>query len=190
MRVIAGVHRGRRLVAPTGRMLRPTSDRVKEALFSILGSRINGARVLDLYAGTGAIGIEAMSRGAVHVTFVEADPAARQILHENLGRCRGAYDWQVCPSRVEDFLLHGPSWKGPYDIMFADPPYMMTLDVVPLLHSLSLHGMTPHAVAVIEHGRKAALPPAVGTLLFHRRYEYGDTCLSLFHQEPEDPPAS
>ena len=73
MRVIAGVHRGRRLLGPRGQAIRPTSDRVKEALFSILGERTTGARVLDLYAGTGSIGIEALSRGAAHVTFVEAE---------------------------------------------------------------------------------------------------------------------
>ncbi len=190
MRVIAGVHRGRRLLAPTDHTLRPTSDRVKEALFSILGDRTQGARVLDLYAGTGAIGIEAMSRGAAHITFVEADQKACRILHENLGRCRGTYDLHVCTSRVEQFLQHMPSWRGPYDIVFADPPYAMTLDFIQLLDLLSHHGMTGHAVAMVEHGRRTALPSHVNTLLLHRRYEYGDTCLSLFHQGKKDRPSS
>ena len=96
-----------------------------------------GARVLDLYAGTGAIGIEAMSRGAAHITFVEADHSACQILHENLGRCRGASDLHVCRSRVEQFLGHAPSWRGPYDIVFADPPYALTLDFMQLLDLLA-----------------------------------------------------
>lgn len=173
-------------MAPTGHTLRPTSDRVKEALFSILGDRTKGARVLDLYAGTGAIGIEAMSRGAAHITFVEADHTACRILRENVGRCRGDYDLHVCPSRVEQFLQHAPSWRGPYDIVFADPPYAMTLDFMALLDLLLHHGMTAHAVTIVEHGRKTALPSHVSTLLFHRRYEYGDTCLSLFRQGHKD----
>ncbi len=177
-------------MAPTGHTLRPTSDRVKEALFSILGARTKGARVLDLYAGTGAIGIEAMSRGAAHITFVEADHTACRILRENLGRCRGAYDLHVCASRVEQFLQHVPSWRGPYDIVFADPPYAMTLDFMSLLDLLPRHGMAAHAVTIIEHGRKTALPSQVSTLLFHRRYKYGDTCLSLFHQGEQDRPSS
>jgi len=190
MRVIAGVHRGRRLLAPTGHTLRPTSDRVKAALFSILGDRTQGARVLDLYAGTGAIGIEAMSRGAAHITFVEANHTACQILHENLSRCRGASDLHVCTSRVEQFLQHVPFWRGPYDIVFADPPYALTLDFMRSFDLLPHHGMTAQAVAIVEHGRKTALPSHVSTLLFHRRYEYGDTCLSLFHQDKKDLPSS
>ena len=177
-------------MAPTGHTLRPTSDRVKEALFSILGHRTIGARVLDLYAGTGAIGIEAMSRGATHITFVEADHTACQILHENLGRCQGASDLHVCRSRVEQFLGHAPSWRGPYDIVFADPPYALTLDFMQLLDYLPHHGLTAHAVAIVEHGRKTTLPSHVSTWLFHRRYEYGDTCLSLFHQDQKDRPSS
>ena len=87
MRVIAGLHRGRRLLGPRGQAIRPTSDRVKEALFSILGERTTGARVLDLYAGTGSIGIEALSRGASHVTFVETDREALRLVRSNLQQC-------------------------------------------------------------------------------------------------------
>jgi 16S rRNA (guanine(966)-N(2))-methyltransferase RsmD len=145
---------------------------------------------LDLYAGTGAIGIEAMSRGAAHITFVESDRTACQVLRENVARCRGASNLLVCTSRVEQFLRHAPSWKGPYDIVFADPPYAMTLDVLPLLALLSQHGMASDAVVIVEHGRKTVFPSDVGTLLFHRRYEYGDTCLSLFHRGQKDRPPS
>ena len=87
MRVIAGSHRVRRLNAPQGSSLRPTSDKVREALFSILGPRVSGSRFLDLYAGTGAVGIEALSRGALVVTFVESDPKAMQAMHHNLTTC-------------------------------------------------------------------------------------------------------
>src|SRR4051794_20541590 len=90
MRIIAGTHRGRRLVAPPGRGTRPTSDRVREALFSILGRRVAGARVLDLFAGSGALGIEALSRGAAQATFVDDDPAAVRAIRANLGEIEGA----------------------------------------------------------------------------------------------------
>ena len=88
MRVIAGSHRGRRLSGPQGTALRPTSDKVREALFSILGTQVSGGRFLDLYAGTGAVGIEALSRGASAVTFVESDPKAVQLLQKNLRTCQ------------------------------------------------------------------------------------------------------
>lgn len=88
MRVIAGSHRGRRLCGPQGATLRPTSDKVREALFSILGSRVPGSRFLDLYAGSGAVGIEALSRGAVLATFVESSPEAVRLLRKNLTACR------------------------------------------------------------------------------------------------------
>ena len=87
MRVIAGSHRGRRLSGPQGTALRPTSDKVREALFSILGTHMSGGRFLDLYAGTGAVGIEALSRGASAVTFVESDPRAVQLMQRNLQTC-------------------------------------------------------------------------------------------------------
>ena len=88
MRVIAGSHRGRRLSGPEGTALRPTSDKVRQAIFSILGTQVFGSRFLDLYAGTGAVGIEALSRGATSVTFVESDPKAVQLLQKNLRACQ------------------------------------------------------------------------------------------------------
>src|SRR5438093_490869 len=102
MRVIAGLQKGRRLVGPKGPGLRPTADRVKEALFAILGPRIDGARFLDLYAGTGAIGIEALSRGARWVTFVESDPTALRVLRANLKMCGmgASADIQACRAGV------------------------------------------------------------------------------------------
>src|SRR5918993_1430861 len=118
MRVIAGSLKGRRLDTPTWPGLRPTSDKLRETLFNVLQGRLPGARVLDVYAGTGAVGIEALSRGAAHVTFVEADARARGLIAENLARCgllmtskRGS---------AEDVL----SRLAPvYDVVFLDPPY-------------------------------------------------------------------
>ena len=190
MRVIAGVHRGRRLLGTHGHTLRPTSDRVKAALFSILGDRTQGARVLDLYAGTGAIGIEAMSRGAAHITFVEANHTACQILHEEFKPLPGASDLHVVHVAGRTIPPTCAVLEGSVRHRVCRSSYALTLDFMRSFDLLPHHGMTAQAVAIVEHGRKTALPSHVSTLLFHRRYEYGDTCLSLFHQDKKDLPSS
>jgi len=165
---------------------------VKEALFSILGDRIVGARVLDLYAGTGALGIEALSRGAAHVTFVEEDRRAGHILRANLQRCRGSssQDFHICAGRVESFLCDPRQWQGPYDLMLADPPYAETDDLVEALRGVPGGRFAGHTRLVIEHGKKMALMPEIGIFRLRRRYDYGDTALSLFLRAEEFPASS
>lgn len=123
MRVVAGSARGRRLVAPRGDAVRPTTDRVREATFNALGSlgAVDGAEVLDLFAGTGALGIEALSRGAAHATFVEPDRAARAALTENLEATGLADRATVEPVRAEAFL--GRVGDRRFDLALCDPPY-------------------------------------------------------------------
>jgi 16S rRNA (guanine(966)-N(2))-methyltransferase RsmD len=190
MRVIAGVHRGRRLLGPSGPAIRPTSDRVKEALFSIVGDRIVGARVLDLYAGTGALGIEALSRGAAHVTFIEKDPSAGRVLQANLHRCRrvGSPEVHVSATRVESYLRRGRR-PHPFDIVLADPPYAETVDMIHLLALAPAETFAPRALLILEHANKMVIPPTMSVFHLVRRYEYGDTALSLF-QRPEEPAVS
>lgn len=118
MRVIAGEYKGRRLHAPPGTSTRPTPDRVREALFSILAQRVDGARVLDLYAGTGALGIEALSRGAEHAVFVDDDPRAVDAIARNLTEI-GA-DGEV---KRRDALAFLAQTRARFDLVFADPPY-------------------------------------------------------------------
>lgn len=187
MRVIAGVHRGRRLLGPSGPAIRPTSDRVKEALFSIIGDRIIGARVLDLYAGTGALGIEALSRGAAHVTFIEEDRAAGRILQTNLERCRSidTPDVQVSASRVQSYLRRAGRWPHPFDIVLADPPYADTGELINVLALVPAGAFTARALLVLEHAKKMVVPPTLGDFRLVRRYEYGDTALSLFQRAQE-----
>jgi len=181
MRVIAGTHRGRRLFGPRKLALRPTSDRVREALFSILGNRLSNGRFLDLYAGTGAVGIEAVSRGAEHVTFVESNRDALKLLQQNLELCRIADGSAVLSQTVQQFLNHRDRWRGPYDIIFADPPYAEASE----LSSLLAEPRTDDLFAldswlVIEHAAKTTLPLSLGCTQFLRRYYYGDTALSLY----------
>ncbi len=120
MRVIAGSARGTKLFCPDGLSIRPTHDRVKEAVFSMLGDRIVGARILDLFAGTGALGIEALSRGAEHVTFVDASPRSLKAVAQNLEKTHLAPKASVVQS---DFLCFLKSTGESYDLIFLDPPY-------------------------------------------------------------------
>jgi 16S rRNA (guanine(966)-N(2))-methyltransferase RsmD len=184
MRVIAGSHRGRRLTGPRGISLRPTSDKVREALFSILGARIPGCRFLDLYAGTGAVGIEALSRGANLATFVESDPKAVQIMRKNVTACRLLDQAELRLDSTERFLRTPRSWNGPYDVVFADPPYADQAAIGLVLDSWASGLLAADAVLVIEqHARVDA--PATDHARLVRRYEYGDTALLVYGPAPD-----
>lgn len=181
MRVIAGTHRGRRLRGPQGFALRPTSDRVREALFSILGNRLPNSRFLDLYAGTGAVGIEAFSRGARHVSCVESSAEAVKLLRRNIADCRMAEHMIVHAQTVEQFLGRPDRWSGPYDIVFADPPYTIIHDLDSLFDAVAMHRLfASDSWLVVEHAEKTPLPSHLGRSDFLRRYRYGDTALSIF----------
>src|SRR3954462_8239522 len=122
MRVIAGTLKGRRLKAPTWDGLRPTSDQLRETLFNILSARVVGARVLDGYAGTGAVGIEALSRGAAQVTFVEQDRRAQALIADNLARCGVADDYAIIRAGFTRAPAPLPA-DATFDIILLDPPY-------------------------------------------------------------------
>lgn len=181
MRVIAGSQKGRRLKEPTYAHLRPTSVRVREALFSILGERVTGAHVLDLYAGTGAIGIEALSRGAQHVVFVEPHPSSLRVLRENLRRCAYAQGATIVPCSASLFLRRrARSCAEPFEIVFADPPYTSTN----LEHLLSLLDenvrVASQSMIILEHSCKATVPQETGRLTRIRQSRYGDTSLTFY----------
>lgn len=181
MRVIAGTHRGRRLRGPQGSALRPTSDRVREALFSILGNRLPNSRLLDLYAGTGAVGIEALSRGARHVTCVESNAQALKLLRQNVSDCGMAQQMTVQAKTVKQFLGRPDQWNGPYDIVFADPPYAIAQELESLFNDVATDRLfAADSWLVVEHAEKTTLPIQLGRSTFLRRYHYGDTALSIF----------
>ena len=189
MRVIAGTHRGRRLYGPRADILRPTSDRVREALFSILGHRLIHSRFLDLYAGTGAVGIEAISRGADQVTSVESDREAVKLLQSNLQLCHINHELTVQPQTVERFLRQPDQWDGPYGIVFADPPYAETsrLSVLfgePVTDAL----LTADAWLIVEHATRTAVPTNLGPTSLQRQYRYGDTTLSRYSRPDREEP--
>lgn len=181
MRVIAGTHRGRRLYTPRTYHLRPTSDRVRGALFSILGTRLAKSRMLDLYAGTGAVGIEALSRGAAHVTSVESDREALELLRRNMRICQINEELSIRAQTVQQFLRNPDQWNGPYDVVFADPPYSDTEDCASLLSEPQSEDLlSADSWLIIEHATRTTLPIAVGRTQFLRRYRYGDTTLSVY----------
>jgi 16S rRNA (guanine966-N2)-methyltransferase len=181
MRVIAGSARGTRLVrAPPG--VRPVSDRVREGLFSSLGDRIEGARVLDLYAGTGAVGIEALSRGAIEAVFVDRSPAAVVAVRDNLARTGLGEGASVRRSEVRRFLEREPAHTVGFDIVFLDPPYgsdpaeleavLALLDVKPLLRE----GFT----VVLSRGSRSSNDVIPLHWSVARRLSYGDSVVTLF----------
>lgn len=184
MRIIAGTHRGRHLSGPSGTALRPTSDKVRGALFSILGAQVLGCRFLDLYAGTGAVGIEALSRGAATVTFVESDPKAVQLLRKNLQTCQLLDRAHVCVERTATFLERKDWWHGPYDVLFADPPYAALNELEIMTHAWKPGLLSEEATMMIEHESRTPLPASLDHAALVRRYVYGDTALYLYGISP------
>ena len=175
MRVVAGAARGRRLRAPAGTGTRPTSDRVKEALFSSLQPELVGANVLDLYAGSGALGLEALSRGAARVTAVESDRRAVAVLRDN-ARVVGLPGHEVVAGEVGR-VLRGEVPGAPFDLALLDPPYRLGgQDLGPVLTALAGH-LRPGALVVLERASRdgeVAWPP---DLLGEGARRYGDTTL-------------
>ena len=183
MRVIAGSLKGRRLKAPTWDGLRPTSDKLRETLFNILAARIVGARVIDGYAGTGALGIEALSRGAAEVTFVERDPRAQRLIADNLAHCGIREGYAIIRASVTRALRTlrtgaAPAMFDPFDIILLDPPY----DDAPIEAILEDAGplVAPDGILVLEHARARATPEAVGQLIRSREVASGDSWLALY----------
>jgi len=178
MRVIAGVARGVPLHAPRDRGTRPITDRVKETLFGILGESVPDARVLDLYAGSGAIGIEALSRGAAHATFVEKAQAALTALRTNLERTHLAELARVEPREVERFLRDATDDE--WDLVFLDPPYEQRAIVAPL-RAVVPH-LAPGARVVVKHFWRAEMPEVEGLEAVRQR-RFGETMLTFWKAE-------
>ena len=183
MRVISGRFGGRTLVAPAGAATRPTADRVREALFSVLAD-VEGNAVLDLYAGTGALGIEALSRGATRATFVENARHALRALRQNLDALELGDATTVLPIAVER-ALRTPPWREGFDLIFLDPPYAVIRGghFRAALAKAVERGLTPSlrpgGRVVLEHASAQNAPPVSGITLEETRV-YGDSALSFY----------
>jgi len=180
MRMIAGTARGVPLRAPRDKATRPITDRVKETLFAILGERVIDARALDLYAGSGAIGIEALSRGAAHVTFVERGPEALAAIDDNLARTRLAAPASVHSADVLRFLASQTDVR--YDLAFLDPPYAERAILAPL-ERLVPH-LAPGATVVVKHFWRDQVPVTSG-LTEVRQRRFGETALTFLAASSE-----
>lgn len=209
MRVIAGSFRSRVLQAPPGLATRPTSDRLRETLFNVLAPRIEGARFLDLYAGSGAVGIEALSRGAAEVVFVERAAAALKVLRANLAglglggaREQGTRNWEQGPELTATGrgstafrivagsaggFLRGPDAGARFDLVFLDPPYDAAGEyemVLGLLGGGGREWLAQEAVVIAEHRHKDALEDDYGALGRTRFLKQGDAALSFYANRP------
>lgn len=188
VRIIAGQYRGRNLKGVPGSQTRPTSDRLRETLFNVLAPRIVEARFLDLCAGTGAIGIEAISRGASFVTFVDRVHRMCGLIEANLDLCGVPEEMtEVIKSDAAEFLRRtakGGDWRGghgPWDVIFFDPPY--SDDYAPVLQLLGDNAtnlLNEGAVVVVEHHHKNVLKDAVGGIRRWRILKQGDSALSFY----------
>jgi 16S rRNA (guanine966-N2)-methyltransferase len=174
MRVVAGTHRGRVLKAPKGAQTRPTSDRVREALFSILGASVDGAEVLDLFAGSGALGIEALSRGAASATFVDSAHAAIAAISENLRTLE--LDGEVLRMPVSRALACNPLRSRQYDLVFIDPPYRLASVLGSELSEALRVVLAPEARVVTESDRR---DPLTLELPLQMERSYGDTLIRI-----------
>jgi len=183
VRVIAGVAKGARL-GPVPRGTRPVSDRVREGLFSSLGEAVVGARVLDLYAGTGALGIEALSRGAARATFVERSGPAAAAVRGNLERTHLADRGDPETVEVSTFLRRTDKSAGPFDLVLCDPPYELgSTELEVVLQELST-GWLPEGpwTVVLTRGRRSSTPVIPLHWVVARRLGYGDSLVVLFRE--------
>jgi len=182
LRVTGGEARGRRLKAPGSLLIRPTADRVREALFDILGARVSGSRFLDAYAGTGAVGCEALSRGAARVVFLERQRGALRLIRANLGLAPWSGSSEVLEGEASASLGDLGRLGARFDVVFLDPPY----DEPSLPGALRLAGrlLEPRGLLILEHRTAASVPAAPG-LAPARTYRYGDTSLSVCHPQQE-----
>jgi 16S rRNA (guanine966-N2)-methyltransferase len=194
MRVIAGTLKGCRLAPPTWEGLRPTSEKLRETLFNVLAPRMAGAKVLDGYAGTGAVGIEAISRGAAHVTFVERDRRAQQLIAGNVARCGIVNGYAIIGTTVLQAIetLRGER-SYDYDIVLLDPPYAsprvpsggISDDIQDVLQAVGAI-VKADGVVVLEHARKRKRQPpgAAGSLVRSREVVSGDSALTIYVCQP------
>ena len=183
-RVIAGTARGLRLDAP-GPGTRPIGDRVKQTLFAILDPDLPGARLLDLFAGSGAAGIEALSRGAAHATFVERDPKACTVIATNLARTRLAGPAAVVVKADSAAWLARPdaaAHAGPFDVVIADPPYDELALLIRCLEALG-PWLAPNARVVAKHFWRDPPPATIGLLASERDRRFGETALTFYRRQ-------
>ena len=184
MRIISGTAKGRRLVAPAGDKTRPTSDKIRVSLFNILSARIDGARVLDLFGGTGAMALEAVSRGAEHAVIVDADRQAIEAIRKNALMVAGETFAAQVDILKADYRRAVSAWQGErFDLVFLDPPYRMSEAYAESMRLLRDHNLLAEdAVIVCERGKSVAVAYEPGFEIFDAR-TYGETAVDFLRRE-------
>lgn len=183
MRVITGIYKGRRLKTLEGSAVRPTSDRMRETLFNILAPRIEGARFLDLCAGSGAIGIEALSRGVGQVTFVESSRKSSTVISENLRHCEIRKGYTFIARDALMALKYLAQEKQQFDLIYFDPPYDSEL-YSPVLWQIARGNLLAEdGILIVEHRRQLVLAPNYDDLRPYRELPQGDSCLTFYRME-------
>ena len=191
MRVIGGADRGRRLAAPRGLRTRPTAERVREALFDILGPTVAGMRVLELFAGTGAVGIEALSRGSTRVVFVERDREALRVLRANLAALAVSRERARVVAGDALAVLPGLARsEAPFGLVFLDPPYAGLLGPRALDALAGGTLLLPGARVVVQHFAKTPIPRVAGLVPERGSRHFGQTALTFLRAEGYTPPGS
>jgi 16S rRNA (guanine(966)-N(2))-methyltransferase RsmD len=188
MRVIAGTYRSRILKSLKGLALRPTSDRLRETLFNVLGSGIQGARFIDVFAGTGAVGIEALSRGAKHVSFIENHAPSAALIRKNLAALKVHSGVTViCADAIrglETLEAKVKAGDAPYDYIFIDPPYAATTDYSRVLQKVVVSNLLAYSgIVIVEHRKTFNLPESFDTLKRVRLLRQGDAALSFYRRD-------
>jgi 16S rRNA (guanine966-N2)-methyltransferase len=186
MRVIAGKYRSRRLVAPSGEQTRPTSDRLRETLFNVLGAAVEGSAWLDLFAGSGAIGIEAVSRGAAMVYFVESSQRAARAIRSNLASLKIDRGFEILERDVAVALRQLDARKVPCDFCFLDPPYRKQEDYEQVLSLLARsHLLKPETLVIAEHDKRFDPGESFAPLIRRRVLRQGDAVLSFYQNSQQ-----
>lgn len=185
MRVIAGSARGRRLKPIRGGDIRPTPDRVRESVFNVIRDRVPGSRGLDLFAGSGGVGIEALSRGADFVCFVDSRKGAIELILENLSICGFSSDrYRTLVSDYSSALNRLKEEGVPFDWIYVDPPYDLELYERVLQRVSESLLLAPDGLVLVEHFHKRELPSKVGTVSAFRDLRYGSTGIRLYKNGP------
>lgn len=183
MRIIGGVYGSRTISMPRGSDIRPTQDKVRQAVFNVLGD-LNGARVLDLYAGSGAMGIEAISRGASHATFVDNNTPCLRAVRDNLESLKVREEcYDIIRSNADDCIRSLSRAQNRFNLVFLDPPYHAGLAKKTLLNIDACDILAPIGLVVAEHFKKDAMPEAMDTLVPEKEKRYGDVVITIYRKK-------
>ncbi len=182
MRIVAGTAKGTRLQMVSGNHVRPTPDRVKESLFSILGPFFTGGWVLDLFAGTGSLGLEALSRGMEKGILIDQSRTSCKTIRDNVKRCRMSDQVEVYCQNARVALQRLAQRKLKFDLIFLDPPYDQPLLVPTITFISNSDLLADEGIIVAEHQSRRELPVVIETLTAYRRLNYGETAVTLYRQ--------